>query len=115
MSKGTHLGNTSTARYLLNIPELDFCILDALISSKMRRIGVTDMKNYYRDRELKPPTSAAFSQALSRLRQRDILKVERHECLWVEFKHPKMSKALADAFEACKLAEKTLEGEHGDL
>ena len=108
MGKATHHNNGSTVRYLLNIPELDYCILDALMQSRMHRIGVLDMKDYYKDRGMKAPTSAAFSQALARLKNRGILNIERHECLWVEFTNAEIAHAIEGAFKACKEAQEKI-------
>ena len=110
MGKTTHLHNGNAARYVLNIPELDYSILDALLSSKMGRIGTTDIRNYYLEHQIKSPTYAAFSQALSRLKGRKILKIERHDCLWIEFASPAVAGAIEKAFKACKDAEQAIGG-----
>ncbi len=110
MGKTTHLHNGNPARYMLNIPELDYCILSALLASKMRRIGTNDIKEYYLEHQIKSPTYAAFSQALSRLKGRKILKLERHECLWIEFENPTVADAIEKAFKACKEAEEAIGG-----
>jgi len=109
MGKTTHLHNGNSARYVLNIPELDYCILDALLASKMKRIGTNDIRNYYLEHQIKSPTYAAFSQALSRLKARKILKIERHDVLWIEFPSQEMADAIGTAFKACKEAQAKIE------
>ena len=110
MGKGIHLHNGGTTRYLLNIPEIDYCILDALISSPLRRIGTQDIKDYYKQKGQTPPTAGAFSQALARMKQRGVLHIERHESLWVEFPNKQVAEAIMGAINACKRAEQAIGG-----
>jgi hypothetical protein len=109
MGKATS-NNGSTARYILNIPEIDYFILDALIKKETRQLSLNDIKDYYSLHHLQTPTKAAFSQAMSRLTERGIIRKERHAHLLIEFENEQVAKAVTKAIVFCIAAEETIGG-----
>lgn len=105
----SHIYSKSNDFYLVNIPYLDYFIVQTLYENETNKITLLEIKHAYERKHKKQAHPTLYSHALTRLESRGIIRKERTETVLISFSSGYVRSQLSRVFHELKIFQTILE------